>query len=83
MFLRTLILRMPRKTTKGTFRPFLCNRLCYGIHIRFIPLVSWFRNLGIIRVRPSLGLPNRIHLFLHRLGTHQIQRQHIGALIQG
>ena len=39
--------------------------------------------MGIIRVRRSLGLPNCIHLFLHRLGTNEIQRRHIGTLIQG
>ena len=76
MFLPTPILRMPRKTTKRTFRP-------YGIHIPFIPLVRWFKNLGIICVRRSLRLPNCIHLFLHGLGSHEIQRCPIGALIQG
>ena len=83
MFLPTLILRMRRKTTKRTFRPFLGDRLSYGIHIPFIQLVGLFKNLGIIRVRRSLGLPNRVHLFLGGLGTHEIQRRHIGALIQG
>ena len=83
MFLPTHILRMPRKTTKGTFRPFLGDQLSYGIHIPFIPLVRWFKNLGSIRIRRSLGLPNCIHLFFHGLGTHEIQRHHIGALIQG
>ena len=79
----TLILRMPRETTKRTFRPFLRDRLSYGIHIPFIPFVRWFKNLGIICVRRSLGLPNRIHPFLHGLGAHEIQRRHNGALIQG
>ena len=83
MFLRTLILRMPRKTTKKTLRPFLGDRLSYGIHIPFIPFIRWFKNPGIIRIRRSLGLPKSIHLFLHGLGTHEIQRRHIGALIQG
>ena len=79
----TLILRMPCETTKTIFGPFLGDWLSYGIHTPFIPLVRWFRNLGIIRVEWGLGLPNCIHLFLHGLGTHEIQRRHIGALIQG
>ena len=79
----TLILHMPRETTKRIFRPFLGDRLGYGIHIPFLPLVRWFKDLGISRVRRSLGLRNCIHLFVHGLGTHEIQRRHIGALIQG
>ena len=80
MFLPTLILRMPRKTTMRTFRHFLGDWWSYGIHIPFISLVRWFKNLGIIRVRRSLGLPNRIHLFLHGLGTNEIEgRQDWGA----
>ena len=82
MFCPTLVLRMPRESTTRTFRPFLRDRLSYGIHIPFIPLVSWFKNLGISRVRRSLGLLNCIHPFLHQLSTHEIQRCHIGALIQ-
>ena len=58
MYLPTPILRMPWETTEKTFRPFLGDRLSYGIHIPFIPLVRWFKTLGIIRVRRSLGLPN-------------------------
>ena len=83
MFFPTILLPMPRKTTKRTFRPFLGDRLSYGIHIPFIPLIRWFQNLGIVRVRRSLGFPDRIHLFLHGLDTHEIQRRHVGALIQG
>ena len=82
MFLPTFVLRMPRKTTKRTFRPFLADRLSYGIHIPFIPIVRWLKDLGITHVRPSLGLPNHVHLFLHGLSTHEIQRRHVGALIQ-
>ena len=83
MFFPTLILRMLREITKRTFRPFVGDQLSYGICIPFIPNIRWFKNLGIIRVRRSLGLPNRIHLFFHRLGTHEIQRRHMGHLSKG
>ena len=83
MFFPTPILRMPRETTKWTFRPFLRDLLSYGIHISFIPLVRWFKHLGITRARRSLRLPNCIHLLFHGLRNNEIQRRHIGALIQG
>ena len=83
MFLPTLILRMPRKTTKRTFRPFLGDQLSPDIHMPFIPLVKCFKNQGIICVRRSVRLPNCNHPFRHRFGTHEIQRRQIGALIQG
>ena len=44
VFLPTLILHMPQKTTKRTFRPFLGDRLCDGIHTPVILAAVFSQN---------------------------------------
>ena len=83
MFLPTLILRVPLKTTKRTFRTFIGDRLTYGIHIPLISLVRSFKNLGINRVGQSLGLPNRIHLFFQGLRPMKLKEATLERLSKG